>query len=502
MKKKFKDLSKENHQIEYKKCEKKFPKEAWESIASFENTDGGTIYLGIDENKEFINGISNNVVQKIHEQFWDGINNGVLSYSTIKNDDIKDIQCENGRTVIKISVRKSTHHRPVFYKGNAYIRKGPNDYKISLEEALTIKRDNDLNLDRKLMRGTSISDLNMEDIDRYRSKLFEDPIQQERLGKLPLNVFLQRLNVIDYDENENLFVTLGGLLFFGKTNVIIKHIPHFQLDYFDKSNPLHERYSNRISSIVYDFNIYSFYNNVISELYSGVKNRFSISEKNGERIETGSTMRKALREALINTLMHADYEQSGYIRITVTPENYLFENPGTLLITPEQFFNEIKTKVRNPIISSLFVKIGLGEREGYGGETIQNAATMNKLKSPEIYSSDNITHLKIWSIDFLTSLDNKSINDYEKNIIKVILKSEPIPISRKKIQDVTKLSYSITNRNLSSLIDKKIIDKVGNGRGTKYSMKNSSKTLMRQMQAFPDILREIIKKEGDNFHLS
>lgn len=495
MLKKFKDLPPEDYHLEYKKAENKFPNEAWKTISSFENTDGGNLYLGIDENKDIVSGISNNVIQTIHEQFWDGINNNLLSYSNFANDDIKNIKLNDNRTIIKISVKKSNHHRPVYYKKHAYKRKGPNDYKLTMDELLTFKRNNDLNLDKNLIPETSILSLNKDDIQKYRDKLFEDPIQQERLEKLSLESFLQRLNVLDIDNDGNLCATLGGLLFFGKTNEIIKHVPHFQLDYFDKSNPLQERYSNRISSIIYDLNIYSFYNNVIRELYGTVKNKFSISESNGERTEPGNKMKTALREALINSLMHADYEENGYTRITVTPEKYLFENPGKLLITPEQFFNEIKTKVRNPIISALFVKIGIGEREGYGGETIQNAATINNLKNPEIYSSENKTNLKIWSIDFITSLGDKFINEEEKMILKVILKSEPRAVSRGEIQKFTKLSYRITNNNLNSLIEKELIVRIGKSRATKYSMKDSSNKMMRQAQAFPDMIRYLYNKE-------
>lgn len=46
-------IPRENNRIEYKTCANELPKTFWETYSAFANTYGGTIYLGISEQKKF-----------------------------------------------------------------------------------------------------------------------------------------------------------------------------------------------------------------------------------------------------------------------------------------------------------------------------------------------------------------------------------------------------------------------------------------------------------------
>lgn len=86
-------LPSENEHCEYKKAQNSFPKDAWESISAFENTDGGKLILGITETKNThqfsVSGVTD--VQKICDDFWSGINNQMVSNNNFINDDVQII---------------------------------------------------------------------------------------------------------------------------------------------------------------------------------------------------------------------------------------------------------------------------------------------------------------------------------------------------------------------------------------------------------------------------
>lgn len=86
-----------------------------------------------------------------------------------------------------------------------------------------------------------------------------------------------------------------------------------------------------------------------------------------------SSPHAAIREALVNTLIHADYEGRAGVRVLRDPSGYEFINPGLLLVTPEQVWRGGVSESRNPLLQRLFGLLQLGEREGSGGPAIRQA---------------------------------------------------------------------------------------------------------------------------------
>ncbi len=74
----------------------------------------------------------------------------------------------------------------------------------------------------------------------------------------------------------------------------------------------------------------------------------------------------ALREALVNLLMHADYFSPARPRIRVFDNRIEFFNPGALPKPLKQIIEEDISMPRNPIIAKLFRVVKLAENAGYG----------------------------------------------------------------------------------------------------------------------------------------
>lgn len=493
-----KKLPDENDTIEYKTANNKLPNDIWETVSSFENTSGGTIVLGVKEVRSsgFVSyevcGIK--YPHEIEEQFWSNVDQK-MSYSTVQNPDVILRELENGKTIIEIHVKEATDNKkPVTANGIAYIRKGSIDKKAIDEDYKILASNSSDDLDTKIMKNYWIDDLDLDTVHEYKS-LLTSRVEYKSYADLNDENFLRRIGVIskDYDEDGKEGITLGGLLFFGKNNAIIHAIPHFQLEYFDQTS-LTDRWDTRVSSVMQNLNIFSFYQATFTAIRRTVSNKFALDE-NMVRIDSSGSMEVALREALLNMLMHANYLIDGPVAAYAHINYYEFINPGKMKVPVDSFFTTNRTKYRNPVISKLFVQIGLGERAGHGGEKIYESAIENNLKHPEIESNEEQTKLKIWKVDYADSFSGQEVDDRERAVIKALISTPVHQLTHKQIENKTNLSRTKITDSLNQLMEKDIVEKVGNGRSTKYAIKTTIAQLLAQAEAMPTLLRKLFNNQ-------
>ena len=131
-------------------------------------------------------------------------------------------------------------------------------------------------------------------------------------------------------------LTLAGLLMFGYEREITEILPNYFLDYREKDTTLNsERWSHRIISSdgSWSGNLYDFYFKIINRLTSDLAVPFKLNNS----IRSDNTpIHDAIREALTNTLIHADFRESGSILIEKTDNTFTFTNPGNLRIPKER----------------------------------------------------------------------------------------------------------------------------------------------------------------------
>jgi ATP-dependent DNA helicase RecG len=91
-------------------------------------------------------------------------------------------------------------------------------------------------------------------------------------------------------------------------------------------------------------------------------------------VRTGKThIHEALREALINTLIHADHQSSKPIKVTKKADIFTFSNPGRLRIPLSRLYEGGVSDPRNPNLQRMFQMLGLGEKAGSGFQKILRA---------------------------------------------------------------------------------------------------------------------------------
>ena len=130
------------------------------------------------------------------------------------------------------------------------------------------------------------------------------------------------------------------------------------------------RWTNRIyPDGLWEANLYQFYVRVYNRLIQSLPRPFMM--KDGVRQEE-TPAHDAVREALINCIIHQDVNAQGHIIVERTDESLIFMNPGMMLVSRQQYFEGGRSICRNPILQKMFMRLGRAEKAGSGVDKIVN----------------------------------------------------------------------------------------------------------------------------------
>lgn len=487
------DFPDENRHIEYKECSKnELPKSIWETISSFANTDGGIIFLGVKECKKTHENIPVGVkdADKLKTDFLNLQGNvNKISKKVVSEENI-EVFCVKNKQVVAINVPKiNFSDRPVYLNGNiqnAYVRENDSDRKVNKEELRFFLREADTILDSELLDNYGLDDLNLIDVTNYQVALQE--VSGDLYNAESPEKFLISMGLLEKDRskyNGDYKLTKAALLLFGKYNSIVSVFPNFMLDFITKDNKTTVDYSDRVltsNEPGYPNNIYSFFNVVWQKLSAIIKNGFHLKEN--KRIDMGEAFKRVIREALVNTLIHADYSSNRPVKVVAYNDYIEFDNPGDLRISSEKFIEGGLSLPRNPKIFSIFIKAKLGERTGSGGPRIYKTTKDLQLRTPEIRSNLDHTILTIWNVP-LTEQVLKELPEKWRSTYKYM--SEHLIASYGELKNLYKNSYE-GHKILNEMVTDGYLEKTGTRKGTRYTISRDSPAAKVSMNSY---MREI-----------
>ncbi|HHV39661.1 MAG TPA: AAA family ATPase, partial [Tepidimicrobium sp.] len=188
--------------------------------------------------------------------------------------------------------------------------------------------------------------------------------------------------------------------------------------------------------------------------------------KGYSRVKKELIPKEAFREALANAIVHRIWDINAFIQISMYENRIEINSPGGLPegISKEEYLYGNISVLRNPIIASVFYRLDIIEKFGTGIARINNEYA-NSISKPSFEISE--TNIKIT----LPVID-ENILDFSKDEIAVIdILKEDREFSRKEIDAKTGFNKTKTLRILNNLIDKNIVEKIGQGPGTSYKFK-------------------------------
>ena len=347
-------------------------KESWrdeylKTVCAFANTKGGILCIGVNDKGEVV-GVEN--IQKLIEDLPNKVMNAFVIAVDVK------VEEESGKQFVKMTVQKS--NMALSYHGKFYFRSGSTtqELKGGALQRLLLKANN-LFWDEIGVDNATYDDIDTETVNRF-------VIRATEYNRLPLGI--NSLNIKQLFQNLKLLTVEGDLtraaiLLFGKRPTRFFSCATFKIGRFRGADPTDLIIQDKIEG-----NLFTMFEQVIDFLKS--KYLLSpISYQGMRRIETLEIPDKAVRETVLNSLIHKDYTSPSAISLRVYDTTVSIWNDGELeKLSIEDLSREHDSYQRNPLIADIFYRAGYIEAWGRGTLLIIEETTKKGLPKPTFHT--------------------------------------------------------------------------------------------------------------------
>ena len=475
----------EDQEVEFKSAAGGLPRSLWETVSAFANTDGGWLVLGVAERGGGFALESLRDPQALLKAFWDNHNNPQkLSHPVCRDSDIALLQID-GANLLSIHVPRAVRQqRPVFINGNpltgTYKRNYEGDYHCTDSEVRHMLREaSEEPLDAQIFEGYGLSDLDAPTLAAFRNR-FAARTPDHPFLALDEQSLLESLGAWRRDRLHRIEgLTLAGLLMFGTERSLLDVLPRYQLDYQEQLSADREvRWTHRLTlDGKWAPNLFNFYFRVIPRLTEGIATPFRMDQHATRQDETH--VHEALREALVNTLIHADHQSSRPITVIKRADTFIFQNPGMLRIPVEQALKGGVSDPRNPALMKLFQLLGLGERAGSGFQKIMRAWREQHWLQPLIAEDSTLemTRIQLPLASMIPADVERELRTLvgasysqldELNRVILMLAHRFGGVGNENVQQYRLEHPREIGERLASLTAAGWLDREGRGRGTRY----------------------------------
>ena len=172
------------------------------------------------------------------------------------------------------------------------------------------------------------------------------------------------------------------LLMFGKGLPVRDRFDNLRMDYIDRTDLIgDQRYSDRLTyDGTWENNLFNFMRTVLPRLTRDLPRPFAMD---GMQRKDDTAQHKAVREALTNAIIHADFVANGILKVEKLDDAFVFTNPGMLKLPVEQIYAGGESKARNQRMQNMLRMIGYGENIGSGFPLILSAWNEKHWMKPE-----------------------------------------------------------------------------------------------------------------------
>ena len=354
--------------IEFKEARRAVPRNAYETVSAFSNTEGGWLVFGVRDGVGGFEIVGVLEVDKVQNDFLSVLRSGQKLNRIIAVDErlIED----DGKVLLIFHVPEARRQdKPIYLGGDirkSYIRRGAGDERCTETEIKRLLRDA---ADERYDGGTVDLDPEhcFDDASlRWYRKLFDDrnPGHDETLSHVE---FLHHWGLV-IETGGRLSPTRAAILLFGAPPALHQVLPRPVVDWQwsrgDWSEELaDERWGDRV---VIETNLVEAWKALLDCYFRRAERPFSVNAETLQR-EDNPPDYIAFREAAINLLIHQDYaEHTRKAVIRFFDDRTLLWNPGDAFASADELLDPGDKEVRNSKIVDAFRRIGLSEQAGTG----------------------------------------------------------------------------------------------------------------------------------------
>lgn len=473
-----------------------------DAVVAFANTDGGDLYLGVEDNGE---------ITGLHKKHMDITQlSAFIANKTVPPIAVRCEIIEYEFPVLKISVPRRTcivasssgkiQRRKIKADGTP-----ENVPMYPYEIATRLSSLNLLDYSTQAVPESDYSDLDPVERERLRNiiRTYRGESALLELNDEELDKALQLVTLSDGE----LVPTFCGLLLIGKREALLRHMPTAEASVQVLSGTdikVNESYRLPILAAFEKINEYFSAWNSSEEMEIGLF-RITIPDYDA----------RAFREALVNAFSHRDYSVLGRVLIQITDTGMTISNPGGFIegVNADNLL-DAEPHGRNPVLADAMKRIGLAERTGRGIDRIYEGSLFFGRLLPD-YSESNSARVKLFipkgptDKEFIRMLTNEQQRSgrilpiYSMLILNTLKNSSKLNIQ--EIADELKITESKARVTIETLVASGIVEAGGTGRGRYYMLSSkyykSAAAYIRQKDIDPirheELILQLMEKKGD-----
>ena len=408
------------------------------TLVAFANTDGGNLYIGIDDDGNAV-GVNNidGVMLQVSNVIRDAIKPDLAMFCDITVETVQD------KKVVKITVNRGTA-RPYYLSAKGirpegvYVRQGASSVPASESAILSMIREtagDSYEEARSLIQELTFNEANI--VFENKQIPFGDA-QKRSLGLIGEDGTYTNLALLLSDQCTH---TVKIAVFEGEQKTVFKDRREFCGSLLKQLNDAYQFIDQFNHTHAHTEGLY--------------------------RVDKRAYPTEAIREALLNAIVHREYSFSASTLISIFDNRIEFVSIGGLArgISQSDILLGISI-ARNKKLADVFYRLHLIEAYGTGMPKIMGTYKEYGLE-PNIEISDNAFKITLPNTNTTFNETNQVLTENEQGVLSVI--KEGIK-SRPEIQKALGFSQTTTIVAIAALLDKGLIIKVGNGNKTKYKM--------------------------------
>lgn len=426
-------ISGESQNIEYK--------ESWRDeylkwICGFANAGGGTIYVGVNDNKEII-GVDNS------KRLMEDIPNKIVTHLGIVAD--VNLLHEGKMDYIEIIVEPS--NIPIAYKGIYHYRSGSTKQELrgtALQQFILKKMGrswDDIGNDR-----ATIDDIDRKAIDYFLRKGIEAQRIPEDQREASTKDILDSLGLIDNDG----LLKNAAILLFGKNPLRFFPSIAFKIGRFGKNE------ADLMFQDVIDGNVIQMADRVM-QILQGKYLVSPVRFEGMQRYETLEIPKEALREILYNAIAHKDYTGPD-IQMHVYDDHLEIWNEGELPLgyTEETLMGRHSSKPRNRNIANAMFKAGFIDTWGRGYMKIREGFEAAGIPMPKVQNFCGGVQVTVQRTKFMQMMNvgNNVGNNVASNVVSSVVSVSQVQLTerQREIYKLIKANSFISSKQMSVVL--------------------------------------------------
>lgn len=366
----------ESEQLEFKQVVRKDA--IGKSICAFLNHEGGQVLIGVSDDKKIV-GIAD--VEKWEQELTDYLNTTIIPEAPI----MVSVERVGNKQILLVKVWAGSK-QPYIFDGSIYFRKGQSTVKATSQQISDLihnRQKTELHWERQLALGVELEDLDIHEIQKTIDRSINESKLDESKRK-PID-FLTHFGLFQNGHFTNAAVVLlakNPARFIPQTRV--------RVAFLEKGKTADEFVDDKLL----DGNLFKNISAVQDFFEKHLRTTRKFSEKEWERQDEYVVPMSALREGVMNALVHRDYSlPSASMSVIIYSDRIEVFNSGKSPLKAAELRKSHLSLPVNPDIAHMVFLRGYIEKIGRGTIKIMDACKAAGLKAPKWTTTDTSVKL-------------------------------------------------------------------------------------------------------------